>query len=793
MSGTVTIGVASPSSLTNAGTVGVAPGGLIDLEKSSTLTNASNGLIAFGIDGPPTSPSDYGRITNGALSLDGSAEPVFENGFTPSPGAEYVVADGSFSGTFATVRNGATADYSHPGALGLVGGAPASATAVAITSAVPTSVFGQDVPFTATVTSAPGSDPTGSVSFSAGGVLLGSAPAVTAVGVTTATFDTASLPVGSEPVSATYHGDVLFGPSTSPVAAQVVNRDTANVTIEAAPADAVPGQQVTYTVVVSAAAPGAGSPAGTASLSDDGSPVAGCQSLTLSPAAPPQATCSETYDADATHSVVATYSGNADFSSSTAAATETVAPLPTTTTVTVSSRTSTTGGAVSFTATVAASTGTASPTGSVTFTDDGAPLGTSTLTTSGGVTTTSMLLTTLPLGVNPITASYGGDADFAASASGSRAGDGEPGPDRPGPGQLGRPLDLGTAGHHHGERLPRHRIRRDRRRHLLVQRHGHREQQRVERPGDPHHRHAACRDRLGHRHLRGRQRLHRQCHHGRLVPGGRSRDGLSTRETEIKQGNPCYIHPEERTRRSEGWAAMSVAIVTGASRGLGEALAAGLARAGWSLVVDGRDRTTLDAAADLARAQAAPDAHVVAVPGDITDLEHRHDLVSAAFDLGGLDLVVNNAGTLGASPLPSLADYPLGDLRVAFEVNVVAPLGLVQDALPLLLDAPHPRVLNVTSDAAVEAYEGWGGYGAGKAALEHLGAVLAVEFPDAEGVVGRPGRPAHRDAPGRVPGRGHLGPARAGHRGARLPRADPERPPERALPGRRPRVCGSAA
>jgi NAD(P)-dependent dehydrogenase (short-subunit alcohol dehydrogenase family) len=175
---------------------------------------------------------------------------------------------------------------------------------------------------------------------------------------------------------------------------------------------------------------------------------------------------------------------------------------------------------------------------------------------------------------------------------------------------------------------------------------------------------------------------------------------------------------------------MSVAIVTGASRGLGEALTAGLARQGWSLVVDGRDRTALDAAADRARAAAAPGGRVVAVPGDITDIEHRQNLVGAAFDLGGLDLVVNNAGTLGAAPLPSLADYPLGDLRVAFEVNVVAPLGLVQEALPLLLDAPHPRVLNVTSDAAVEAYEGWGGYGAGKAALEHLGAVLAVEQPD---------------------------------------------------------------
>jgi NAD(P)-dependent dehydrogenase (short-subunit alcohol dehydrogenase family) len=174
---------------------------------------------------------------------------------------------------------------------------------------------------------------------------------------------------------------------------------------------------------------------------------------------------------------------------------------------------------------------------------------------------------------------------------------------------------------------------------------------------------------------------------------------------------------------------MSVAIVTGASRGLGEAVSTGLARSGWSLVVDGRDAVTLNAAADRIRAAATPGAQVVTVVGDITDDGHRHDLTAAAFELGGLDLVVNNAGTLGTSPLPSLADYPLDDLRIAFEVNVVAPLGVLQDALPLLLDAPHPRVLNVTSDAAVEAYEGWGGYGAGKAALEHLGAVLAAEFP----------------------------------------------------------------
>ena len=175
---------------------------------------------------------------------------------------------------------------------------------------------------------------------------------------------------------------------------------------------------------------------------------------------------------------------------------------------------------------------------------------------------------------------------------------------------------------------------------------------------------------------------------------------------------------------------MSVAIVTGASRGLGEALATGLARAGWSVVIDGRDGHALEEAAARIRRAAADSARITTVPGDVTDPDHRHDLTGAAFELGGLDLVVNNAGTLGAAPLPRLGDYPLEDLRVAFEVNVVAPLGLIQDALPLLLDSPHPRVIDITSDAGVEAYEGWGGYGAGKAALDHLGAVLAVEQPE---------------------------------------------------------------
>ena len=173
---------------------------------------------------------------------------------------------------------------------------------------------------------------------------------------------------------------------------------------------------------------------------------------------------------------------------------------------------------------------------------------------------------------------------------------------------------------------------------------------------------------------------------------------------------------------------MSVAIVTGASRGLGEAISTGLASTGWSLVIDGRDADALAATEDRLALIMAGD-NLRAVPGDITDPDHRRDLVEAAAALGGLDLLINNAGTLGASPLPPVADYPLDELRAALEVNVVAQLGLIQAALPLLLASPRPRLINVTSDAAVEPYEGWSGYGAGKAALEHLGAVLAVERP----------------------------------------------------------------
>ncbi len=171
---------------------------------------------------------------------------------------------------------------------------------------------------------------------------------------------------------------------------------------------------------------------------------------------------------------------------------------------------------------------------------------------------------------------------------------------------------------------------------------------------------------------------------------------------------------------------MPVGIVTGASRGLGLALARSLAADGWTLVIDARGADALEAA----RAELAGlGARVLAVPGDVGDARHRRDVVRAAEEVGGLDVLVNNASALGPSPQPNLADYPLDVLRDVYEANVIGPLALTQLALPLLRSS-HGRVVNITSDAAVEGYEGWGGYGSSKAALEQWTNVLAAEEPD---------------------------------------------------------------
>lgn len=168
------------------------------------------------------------------------------------------------------------------------------------------------------------------------------------------------------------------------------------------------------------------------------------------------------------------------------------------------------------------------------------------------------------------------------------------------------------------------------------------------------------------------------------------------------------------------------AVVTGASRGLGFAFATHLARTGWRLVIDARTASDLSVAAQALQEVAG--GTVIAINGDVTDPQHGATLVAAAEDLGDLELLVNNASALGPSPLPSLADYPLAALAHVYDVNVVAPLRLIQLALPALRRA-HGTIVNVTSDAAVEAYEGWGGYGSAKAALEQLSNVLGTEEP----------------------------------------------------------------
>ena len=187
-----------------------------------------------------------------------------------------------------------------------------------------------------------------------------------------------------------------------------------------------------------------------------------------------------------------------------------------------------------------------------------------------------------------------------------------------------------------------------------------------------------------------------------------------------------------------------VALITGASQGLGLALAEALAGEGYSLVIDARRADRLEPAASALAERTS----VVSIPGDISDPAHRAQLVEAVQELGRLDVLVNNASTLGASPLPALATIDLDVLRRVYDVNVVAPLALTQQLLGLL-EASAGTIVNVTSDAAVEAYEGWGGYGSSKAAFEQLSAVLAVEVPKVRVLVVDPGdmrTEMHQDA-----------------------------------------------
>lgn len=165
-------------------------------------------------------------------------------------------------------------------------------------------------------------------------------------------------------------------------------------------------------------------------------------------------------------------------------------------------------------------------------------------------------------------------------------------------------------------------------------------------------------------------------------------------------------------------------LITGASRGLGLALARELARRGWRLIINARGAAALEAA----REELAKWTDVIAIPGDVTAFDHRLALARAAREAGGLDAVINNAGILGPSPQPELLDYPLDILEDVYRANAIAPLGVIQAVQHAI--KPGARMINVTSDAAREAYEGWGGYGSSKAAFEQISNVLAAERPD---------------------------------------------------------------
>lgn len=172
---------------------------------------------------------------------------------------------------------------------------------------------------------------------------------------------------------------------------------------------------------------------------------------------------------------------------------------------------------------------------------------------------------------------------------------------------------------------------------------------------------------------------------------------------------------------------MTTALITGASRGFGRALAAELAQRDWNLVIDARTKTDLEETVALLRSLGT--GKVTAIAGDVAELHHVTELVLAAQEGDDFRLLVNNASTLGPSPQPGLDIYPIDVLRDVFEINVIAPLRLVQTALPYLRREAG-TIVNITSDAAVEGYETWGGYGSSKAALEQLSNILAAEEDD---------------------------------------------------------------
>ncbi|MBV9662095.1 MAG: Ig-like domain repeat protein, partial [Acidimicrobiales bacterium] len=419
--GTLTVGNGAVTDFVNDGTVGIAAGAQF-IHDNGIFTNQPDGTMAFGITGDNTSTSHYGVYSTGhPISLGGTVDPVFGNGYIPPAGTEYFVVTGGHSGNFSAFLHNSSDDItnSKQTGVGLVGGAPAEASTVAVTSSAATAVYGQPVSLTATVTPSAGGTPTGTVSFYSNGVLLGSQPVTTSAGVTSASIQLSSLRVGTDNITATYNGDVSFDASTSSPFTQTVNQDTVSTSVAPSPTSPVPGQADTLTVTVTAASPGAGTPTGDVSLSDGSTPIPGCQNLVMGPTGPSSVTCTVTYQTVANHTINVTYSGDTDFGAGTGSGALNVSPAQTTTALSSSANPGPIGAPVTYTAAVTVNApGTGTPTGSVSFSDNGTPVsGCQALALPSTAPFAVQCAETYPANSgHSIVASYSGDTNYAASS-----------------------------------------------------------------------------------------------------------------------------------------------------------------------------------------------------------------------------------------------------------------------------------------------------------------------------------------------------------------------------------------
>jgi Bacterial Ig-like domain (group 3)/Divergent InlB B-repeat domain len=406
---------------TNGGDVIVDVPGAFDLTNGSALfTEQSTGTLTFDI----SSATTFGTIncTGGAtFSLSGgTADPVLQSGYAPPVGTEFDVITGPHgAGTFTKINNNFTGDYAHTGYIGLVR-APDGTTASVASSLNPAGL-GTSVTLTATVTPDPGGvgNPTGTVTFFDNGTSIGTGAVSTTNGVTTATLKTSSLTVGTHPITVSYGGDSNYKASgvSSPALDQVIGKASSGTSVGSSKNPSTDGQSVTFTATVTGVSGGT-APTGTVTFYDNGSQI-GTGGLSTT-AGVTTATYTTSALTVATHPITATYGGDSNYTSSSSgpALDQVVNKVVTTTSVGSSLNPSTSGQSVTFTATVApASAGLASPSGTVTFYDNGVSIGSGAVSTSGGVTTATLSISSLAIGTHPITATYGGDSDYSGSSS----------------------------------------------------------------------------------------------------------------------------------------------------------------------------------------------------------------------------------------------------------------------------------------------------------------------------------------------------------------------------------------